>query len=76
MGSQLCHGTVGLPGPVLPSPCSSASRMLHTIVHACARAVQACAAVHLLTGFPATGSWEGQELSGTEWINPERNLNR
>ena len=47
MGSQLCHGTVSLPGPVLPSPCSSASRMLHSTCM-CARCtgVRSCTPAH------------------------------
>ena len=45
MGSQLCHSTVGLPGPVLPSPHSSASHMLHR-AYMCARRTGVRSYVH------------------------------
>ena len=46
-GSQLCHSTVGLPGPVLPPPCSSASHMLHrTCMCARCTGVRSCTPAH------------------------------
>ena len=45
--SQLCHSTVGLPGPVLPFPHSSASHMLHrTCMCARCTGVRSCTPAH------------------------------
>ena len=52
-GSQLCHSTVGLPGPVLPPPCSSASHMLHsTCMRARCTGVRSCTPAHGVSRTP------------------------